>query len=196
MWQAYLHNHKGAERISDHQLNPNNQTRATRAVQGWNPAAQLPEQLCGSSYRQTGGVTAYRDMGLIIGKEHLGIVQDSFWGVGDEPKTRRRRDWGSVGNKHGKTEGGACVCVGVRTNNWNGLWVSAMWVKVPATGAVQWTDWGCVCVPSMLLQAHWECLLSLLSAWTWGHGAAAALPLSHHSEWQGVPCHTYRLDKE
>lgn len=138
MWQAYLHNHKGAERISDHQLKPNNQTRATRAVRGWSPAAQLPEQLCGSSYRQTGRVTAYRDMGLIIGKEHLGIVQDSFWGVGDKPKTRRRRDWGSVGNKHGKTEVGACVYVCIRTNNWNGLRVSAVWVTVPATGAVQW----------------------------------------------------------
>lgn len=77
------------------------------------------------------------------------------------------------------------MCVGVRTNNWNGLWVSAMRVRVPATGAVQWPAPGqteAVCVPSVLLQAHWECLLSLLSAWTWGHGAAAALPLSHHSE--------------
>lgn len=74
------------------------------------------------------------------------------------------------------------MCVGLSTNNWNELWVSPLWVEVPAPGAAQcssWLDWGCLCVPCVLLQACWEFLLSLQCTWTWGHGAAAALPLSH-----------------
>lgn len=69
------------------------------------------------------------------------------------------------------------MCIGLSTNNWNGLWVSALWVEVPATGAVQWLldrlklSVCSLCVPPGLL--------SLLSAWARGHRAAAALPLSH-----------------
>lgn len=74
------------------------------------------------------------------------------------------------------------MCAGLSTKNCNGLWLSALWVEVPAAGAGQCQplDRLRLCLCSLrVLQPCWEFLLSLLSAWTWGHGAAAALPVPH-----------------
>lgn len=54
------------------------------------------------------GVTAYRDMGLIIGyreRTSLDCTRFLMGCVGEKPKTKKRRDQGSLGNKDGKIEG-------------------------------------------------------------------------------------------
>lgn len=79
------------------------------------------------------------------------------------------------------------MCVGLSTNNWNGLWVSALWAEVPATGADQWELLArlrlsvcSLCVPPGLLGIPAQ-PLACLDLGTWSCSSLA--PLKHHEIW-------------
>lgn len=213
MWQAHLHNHRGGERSVTISWTPITKSeppelwgvkpRADQSSGGWSPA-QLPQQLSGSPYRQTGG-SLLQGYGAHWRERTSWDCPRFLLGCGGWGKDKHKEGLRQFRDQAWKSRGeGMCVCWSKHHELQWALALSLVgggassWCRaVPAPGQTEAVSVLPVCSPGLLgIPAQPPVCLAL------GPWSCSSLACPTHStrpgtsECQGVPWHTWRLDKE